>query len=137
MTGESKRQIEHMLPVGFAFLLRYLTLTQAVLCCVAALAYGLFVSPRINRSGIREDEAARGFSIGKLYYALVVLALILMIGGVIGAQYGASAGQHLRGEQLRALLAIMVLAVCGRLAVQLIFEPDELFSITTLSGGLE
>ena len=78
MTGESKRQIEHMLPVGFAFLLRYLTLTQAVLCCVAALAYGLFISPRINRSGIREDEAARGFSIGKVYYALVVLALILI-----------------------------------------------------------
>jgi dolichol kinase len=78
MTGESKRQIEHMLPLGFAFLLRYLTLTQAVLCCVAALAYGLFISPRINRSGIREDEAARGFSIGKVYYALVVLALILI-----------------------------------------------------------
>ncbi|MBW1696385.1 MAG: hypothetical protein JRK26_06275 [Deltaproteobacteria bacterium] len=78
MTGESKRQIEHMLPLGFAFLLRYLTLTQAVLCCVAALAYGLFISPGINRSGMREEEVARGFSIGKACYALVVLALILI-----------------------------------------------------------
>jgi len=78
MTGESKRQIEHMLPLGFAFLLRYLTLTQAVLCCAGALAYGLFISPRINKSGMREDEAARGFSIGKACYALAVLALILI-----------------------------------------------------------
>jgi len=78
MTGESKRQIEHMLPLGFAFLLRYLTLTQAVLCCAAALAYGFFISPRINKSGMREDEAARGFSIGKACYALAVLALILI-----------------------------------------------------------
>lgn len=65
----------------------------------------------------------------------VVLALILMFGGVIGAQFGASAGQRLRGEQLRALLALIVLAVCIRLGVDLVLEPDELFSIGTLAGG--
>src|SRR4030042_484046 len=37
MTGETKRQIEHMLPLIFAFALRYLTFFQAVLCCLAAL----------------------------------------------------------------------------------------------------
>ncbi|HUU28006.1 MAG TPA: hypothetical protein VM123_09350 [archaeon] len=78
MTGESKRQIEHILPLGFAFLLRYLTLTQAIILALAAVAYGLFVSPRVNKGGIRPDEAARGFSPGKLFYALVVLALILI-----------------------------------------------------------
>jgi len=89
MTGESKRQIEHILPLGFAFLLRYLTLTQAVLLCFAALAYGLFVSPRINRSGMRREEAARGFSMGKICYALVVLALILIFRNRIHIAAGA------------------------------------------------
>ena len=65
----------------------------------------------------------------------VVLALILMIGGVIGAQFGARAGQKLRGEQLRALLALMVLGVCLRLAYDLVVEPSELFSIGPALGG--
>ncbi|MDA7946785.1 MAG: sulfite exporter TauE/SafE family protein [Hyphomicrobiaceae bacterium] len=65
----------------------------------------------------------------------VLLALILMIGGVIGAQFGASAGQHLKGEQLRALLALMVLAVCLRLLFDLVVQPDELFSVGPAFGG--
>ena len=62
----------------------------------------------------------------------VMLALLLMIGGVAGAQYGARAGQRLRGEQLRAMLAILVLLVALRLAYALFVTPDELF---TLAGG--
>jgi len=58
----------------------------------------------------------------------IALALLLMAGGVVGAQAGTAAGQRLRGEQLRLLLAILVLAVGLRLAVQL-FLPPELFSI--------
>ena len=58
-----------------------------------------------------------------------VLALVLMIGGAIGAQFGARAGQKLRAEQLRALLALMVIAVAVRLLIDLVIEPDELFSI--------
>ncbi|MEM8743324.1 MAG: sulfite exporter TauE/SafE family protein [Pseudomonadota bacterium] len=65
----------------------------------------------------------------------VLLALILMIGGVIGAQFGARAGQHLKGEQLRALLALMVLAVCVRLGFDLVVQPDELFSVGSAIGG--
>lgn len=65
----------------------------------------------------------------------VVLALFLMVGGVIGAQFGAQAGQRLRGEQLRALLAVMVLAVCLRLAFGLVAEPDELFILKS-AGAL-
>ncbi|MEL6947172.1 MAG: sulfite exporter TauE/SafE family protein [Pseudomonadota bacterium] len=59
----------------------------------------------------------------------IVLALILMVGGVIGAQFGAQAGQKLRGEQLRALLGLIVLAVCLRLGWDLVNRPDELFSL--------
>ena len=45
-----------------------------------------------------------------------VLALILMVGGVIGAQFGARAGQKMRGERLRLLLGLLVLAVGLRFA---------------------
>jgi uncharacterized membrane protein YfcA len=58
-----------------------------------------------------------------------VLALILMVGGVIGAQFGARAGQKIRGEQLRLLLGILVLLVGLRFAVGLVLRPPELFSI--------
>jgi hypothetical protein len=65
----------------------------------------------------------------------VILALVLMIGGVIGAQFGARAGQNLKGEQLRALLAVMVLGVCLRMFFDLVIQPDELFSIGPALGG--
>ncbi len=64
----------------------------------------------------------------------VVLAFLLMLGGVVGAQFGAEAGRKLRGEQLRALLALMVLAVAGRLLVELVLPPTEPYSITLPSG---
>lgn len=61
----------------------------------------------------------------------IVLALMLMLGGVIGAQFGASAGSQLKGEQLRFLLATIVLLVCLRLAWDLLVTPEELYSIST------
>ena len=62
----------------------------------------------------------------------IVLAFILMVGGVAGAQYGAMAGQRLRSEQLRALLAILVLAVAGRLALDLFVPPESIYSLAPL-----
>ncbi len=59
-----------------------------------------------------------------------VLALLLLLGGVVGAQFGARAGQNLKGEDLRALLALLVLAVCARLAFELVAPPADLFSIS-------
>jgi uncharacterized membrane protein YfcA len=59
----------------------------------------------------------------------VTLALLLMAGGVIGAQFGAIAGQRLKGEQLRFLLAGIVLLVALRLAWSLVANPGELFSL--------
>ncbi|HMQ57403.1 MAG TPA: sulfite exporter TauE/SafE family protein, partial [Rhizobiaceae bacterium] len=53
----------------------------------------------------------------------------LTIGGVIGAQYGAVAGRRLRGGQLRALLAALVLLVAIRLGYGLFVRPDEIFSL--------
>ena len=59
----------------------------------------------------------------------VVLALILLAGGVIGAQLGARASTQIRGEQLRGLLALMVLSVCLRLTYELVATPAELYVI--------
>lgn len=63
-----------------------------------------------------------------------VLALLLVAGGVIGAQFGVRAGQRLKGEQLRAMLAALVLAVAIRLAFGLIVKPNELFSLSVIGG---
>lgn len=63
------------------------------------------------------------------YTVDVMLAVLLLIGGVIGAQIGTRIGVKLKAEQLRILLAIMVLAVCGKLALDLLLMPTELYSI--------
>jgi uncharacterized membrane protein YfcA len=65
----------------------------------------------------------------------ILLAFLLMVGGVIGAQFGAIVGQKLRGEQLRALLALIVLGVGVKLFVDLISQPEELFSVTRMGFG--
>lgn len=59
----------------------------------------------------------------------VVLALLLIGGGVIGAQIGAQIGTRLKPEMLRLLLAILVLGVCLQLAVDLVLPPDDLYSL--------
>ena len=59
----------------------------------------------------------------------VVLALILLFGGVIGAQFGARVGGRIHGEQLRGMLALIVLAVCLKLTYDLVATPIDMFSI--------
>ena len=63
----------------------------------------------------------------------IVLAVLLLIGGVIGAQIGTRIGVKMKAEQLRILLAIMVLVVCGKLGLELLLQPSELYSIA--EGG--
>ena len=63
----------------------------------------------------------------------VVLALALIVGGVIGAQFGSSAGARLRAEQLRLLLALIVLAVCAKLGYDLIAPPEDLYSLAPVN----
>jgi uncharacterized membrane protein YfcA len=63
------------------------------------------------------------------YSVDIVLALLLIVGGVVGAQFGVRAGARLRGEQLRLLLALLVLAVAVRLLFSLVITPDNLYSL--------
>ena len=58
-----------------------------------------------------------------------LLALILLVGGVIGAQIGVGLATRLRAEQLRILLALLVMGVCLKLLADLVIRPDELYSI--------
>jgi len=74
-------------------------------------------------------QAATNFSVD------IVLAFILMVAGVIGAQYGVRVGQKLRGEQLRALLGLLVLAVGLRLAVALVVTPADVYSVVMGAGN--
>lgn len=68
------------------------------------------------------------------YTVDMVLAVLLLVGGVIGAQFGTMIGAKLKAEQLRILLALMVLLVCAKLAFDLIVQPSELFSLGTAGG---
>ena len=58
-----------------------------------------------------------------------VLAVLLVIGGVIGAQLGAIVGGRLKGEQLRGILALIVLSVCAKVAFDLVVAPDDVYTI--------
>lgn len=59
----------------------------------------------------------------------MMLAILLILGGVVGAQFGAIFGARLRAEQLRILLSLLVLAVAGKIALDLLLRPDELYSV--------
>jgi hypothetical protein len=65
----------------------------------------------------------------------IILALVLMVGGVIGAQFGAAAGLRLRGDQLRALLGLLVLAVGLRMAFELVITPASIYTLTAVESG--
>ncbi len=64
------------------------------------------------------------------YTVDLLLAVLLLVGGVVGAQFGTRIGSFLKAEQLRVLLAALVLAVCGKLALDLLLRPAELYSIS-------
>ncbi|HXS07949.1 MAG TPA: sulfite exporter TauE/SafE family protein [Rhizomicrobium sp.] len=66
------------------------------------------------------------------YAVDIVLAAILVVGGVIGAQFGVRAGAKLRGEQIRLLLALLVLGVALRLLWGLVITPSDVYSIAGL-----
>jgi uncharacterized membrane protein YfcA len=61
----------------------------------------------------------------------VFLALFLLVGGVIGAQVGVGLALRMRAEQLRVLLALLVLAIGLRLLADLVLTPDEFYSLGT------
>ena len=62
----------------------------------------------------------------------IVLAALMIVGGVIGAQIGARLGSKLKAEYLRGILAILVLIVCAKIFTDLTLMPANLFSLDLL-----
>ena len=62
----------------------------------------------------------------------IVLAALLLVGGVIGAQYGAVLATRIKPDLLRLALAVIILLVGLRMALGLAWHPDEIFSIEYL-----
>jgi uncharacterized membrane protein YfcA len=65
----------------------------------------------------------------------IVLAALLLLGGVVGAQYGARAARKLPAEKLRLALAVVLLAFASRLVLQLTYRPGQLFSVSVDEGA--
>ena len=59
----------------------------------------------------------------------IILSFLLLVGGVIGAQFGVRIGLKLKAEQLRILLAILVLAMCLKITLELFITPVEIFTL--------
>lgn len=65
----------------------------------------------------------------------VVLALLLLVGAVVGAQFGTRFGSRIAAEHLRGLHGLMVLAVCGKMFLDLFVRPAEMFSVSLTGIG--
>lgn len=137
----SKLYISALLPVAVGFLVGMLAAIMGVgggFIMVPAMIYllGMPTSVVIGTSLFQILFVTANVTLLQSIYNQtvdMVLALVLLIGAVIGAQFGARAGAKLRGEELRSLLALLVLAVCGKLLWDLVVQPAELYSIT---GGV-
>lgn len=64
----------------------------------------------------------------------ILLAFCLMVGGTVGAQFGASAGKRMRAEQLRAVLAVLILAVAVRFGLSIFLAPADPYSMEVIAG---
>lgn len=64
-----------------------------------------------------------------------ILAVLLILGGVFGAQFGVRYGERLRSDWLRLCLAALVLMICLRLGVDLVLPPTDPFNL--IVEGLE
>ncbi|MEW6356396.1 MAG: hypothetical protein AB1696_08730 [Planctomycetota bacterium] len=77
-SNETNRQIEHIIPVGFAVFLRWLPPWGAIAIGCVGVAYAAFVSPWLVSSGLRPHERSLRFIPAKLYYAFAVLLLLIV-----------------------------------------------------------
>jgi uncharacterized membrane protein YfcA len=133
----SKLYISALMPLGIGFLVGVLAAIMGVgggFVMVPAMIYllGMPTTVVIGTSLFQIIFVTANVTFLQAYANQtvdVVLALMLLSGAVIGAQFGARAGAKLHGEELRGLLALMVLAVCGKLFFDLLVTPNDVYSI--------
>jgi uncharacterized protein len=134
----SKLYISALLPTGLGFVV-------GVLSAVLGIGGGFLLVPAMIYTLGMPTAMVPGTSLLQIIFVAAnvtflqaytnrtvdaVLAVLLLIGGVIGAQLGTRFGTRLRGEQLRFLLSLLVLAVAAKLAQELTLRPHDLFAIT-------
>lgn len=137
----SKLYISALLPLGLGFLV-------GVLVAIMGVGGGFMMVPAMIYLLGMPTSVVAGTSLFQIIFVTanvtflqavhnqtvdVMLALILLIGGVVGAQIGTRVNTRLRGEQLRVLLALLVLGVCGKLAFDLVATPADLYSVFVLT----
>ena len=135
----SKLYISALLPTGLGFLV-------GILGAVLGIGGGFVLVPAMIYTLGMPTAVVPGTSLLQIIFVAAnvtflqaytnrtvdaVLAMVLLVGGVIGAQLGTRFGTRLRGEQLRFLLALLVLAVAAKLAHDLTIRPASLFVITS------
>jgi uncharacterized membrane protein YfcA len=133
----SKLYISALLPFGIGFLVGVLAAIMGVgggFVMVPAMIYllGMPTSVVVGTSLFQIIFVTANVTFLQAYANQtvdVVLAVLLLAGAVVGAQFGARAGALLKGEELRGLLALMVLAVCGKLFFDLLVTPEDLYSL--------
>ncbi len=133
----SKLYISALLPLGIG-------LVVGMLAAIMGVGGGFIVVPAMIYLLGMPTSAVVGTSLFQIIFVTanvtflqavnnytvdVVLALLLLTGGVIGAQFGTRVGSRLRGEHLRGLLALIVLAVCGKMLFDLVGTPADLFTV--------
>jgi len=134
---KSQLYISALLPIGLGF-------AVGVLSAVMGIGGGFLMVPAMIYTLGMPTTVVPGTSLLQIIFVAAnvtmlqaftnhtvdaVLALVLLVGGVIGAQFGTRFGTRLRGEQLRFLLALIVLAVAAQLAHDLTVHPKDLFVI--------
>jgi uncharacterized membrane protein YfcA len=136
---KSQLYISALLPVGLGFAVGVLSAVMGIgggFLMVPAMIYTLGMPTAMvpGTSLLQIIFVAANVTILQAYNnhtVDAVLALLLLVGGVIGAQFGTRFGMRLRGEQLRFLLALLVLVVAAKLARDLTLRPSDLFAIPT------
>jgi uncharacterized protein len=138
----SRLYISALLPVGIGFVIGVLSAILGIgggFIMVPAMIYmlGMPTSVVPGTSLLQIIFVAANVTVLQAYTnhtVDAVLALVLLVGGVVGARIGTRFGTRLRGEQLRLLLALMVLAVAAKLAFDLTVRPADLYSIASEKG---
>ncbi|MCW9033932.1 MAG: sulfite exporter TauE/SafE family protein [Rhodospirillales bacterium] len=134
---KSRLYISALLPIGIGFLVGILSAIMGVgggFVMVPAMIYllGMPTAVVVGTSLFQIIFVTANVTILQAvnnHAVDVVLALTLLVGAVIGAQFGVRAGAKLHGEQLRILLALMVIGVCVKIGFDLVVQPDELYSL--------
>ncbi len=140
---KSKLYISALLPIGIGFFV-------GVLAAIMGVGGGFIMIPAMIYLLGMPTTVVVGTSLFQILFVTsgttimhavtnqtvdVLLALLLLLGAVVGAQFGSRVSTVLRGEQLRGLLALLVLAVCVKLAYDLVATPADPFSVTARAIG--